>query len=188
MEIWSGTSALEALAFLIASWVFCKVTFSVLLSLFSLRSFVTVLLVLVFECWTTEEYCILLWREVGGRAAPLTTYLSILSCLQAKHRVVSEYKCEYCPYTCKSTNALANHKNRRHAHNTPAQPSDPAAGKSAAQSPPTVTGARKKEKKAKVPEKLVIMKSICKPNFKCAVCTAEFVRKDSLKSHLNQIL
>ena len=33
-------------------------------SLFFLRSLVTVLLVLVLECWTTEEYCMLKWSAI----------------------------------------------------------------------------------------------------------------------------
>ena len=37
-----------------------------------------------------------------------------------------------------------------------------------------------------VVKKLVLKQSICKTNFKCLVCAAEFVRKDSLLSHLNQ--
>jgi len=34
--------------------------------------------------------------------------------------------------------------------------------------------------------KVVLNKSICKPNFVCPVCPAGFVRRDSLRSHVKQ--
>ena len=94
-------------------------------------------------------------------------------------RNLAEFKCEYCSYTCKSTNVLSNHKNRRHAHNTP--------GSSSTKLEKKQSGKGNNDKmEGKGPKKEVLIKTLCKPNFKCALCNGEFVRRDSLRSHLNQ--
>jgi hypothetical protein len=78
--------------------------------------------------------------------------------------------CNLCEYTSKSANSLANHINRRHGGRTEPPPTSDAAAKSAPTGDKSLT---------KTPPKF-------KPNFKCALCEAEFVRKDSLRCHISQ--
>jgi hypothetical protein len=88
-----------------------------------------------------------------------------------KHdQVHKRLACNLCDYTSKSANSLANHINRRHGGRTEPPPTSDAAAKSAPTGDKSVT---------KTPPKF-------KPNFKCALCEAEFVRKDSLRCHISQ--
>ena len=98
------------------------------------------------------------------------------------------FKCSYCDYSAKSQAILSSHVNKRHGVI--------AASKSAKTLPHTKE-ARGMEKKGKLKDqeqlqstkkesKVVLNKSICKPNFVCPVCPAGFVRRDSLRSHVKQ--
>lgn len=108
---------------------------------------------------------------------------------QQKHRASEHLQCEYCEYVCKSRKLLSNHKNRRHSHNILVQAVQPGvhAGVQHRIQPEDLRKPGKKvHKKGEEEVKAVLKKSLCRPNFKCAVCGCEFVRKDSLRSHLNQ--
>jgi len=114
---------------------------------------------------------------------------------QTKHNLAL-IKCDYCAYTCKSRNTLANHKNRAHKsllsatavtapiHTRQQQQTDGKKGKkndtSLSNADNSCDGGGNNSKVQ------VLVKPMCKPNFKCVTCGAEFVRKDSLTSHINQ--
>jgi hypothetical protein len=87
--------------------------------------------------------------------------------------------CSQCDYSSKSCNSLANHVNRRHGGNRPTAANQDASN-------PAVIITKLPPDSQKCAETGTGKKVQFKPNFMCAVCGAAFVRKDSLRCHLNQ--
>ena len=85
------------------------------------------------------------------------------------HECSRPFKCNYCAYSAKNQTILSSHLNKRHATES---------------KQPKQETRKSKEKKKSSAEK--VTKTMCKPNFLCPVCSAGFVRRDSLRSHVKQ--
>ena len=122
-----------------------------------------------------------------------TTSRQKLSSHMKDHDSARPFKCTYCAYSAKSQAILSSHVNKRHGAlvaNSKARPLshskvDKDTGRFEKKSP---KGKAREEESdsSKKDAKVVLNKSICKPNFVCPVCPAGFVRRDSLRSHVKQ--
>eukprot|EP00090_Calanus_glacialis_P019336 TRINITY_DN29722_c0_g1_i1.p1 TRINITY_DN29722_c0_g1~~TRINITY_DN29722_c0_g1_i1.p1 ORF type:complete len:824 (+),score=198.98 TRINITY_DN29722_c0_g1_i1:56-2527(+) len=110
-----------------------------------------------------------------------------------EHEVVRPFKCGYCAYSAKSQAILSSHINKRHGMqvnikeksvvlNQKETKNSLGIPKQKGHSEDVSTNDQKDSKQKKV----LLNKTICKPNFICPVCPAGFVRRDSLRSHVKQ--
>ena len=109
------------------------------------------------------------------------------------HDTTRPFRCTYCAYSAKSQAILSSHVNKRHGAlvaNSKARPlSHSKLGKDAGRFEKKSPKGKAREEEldtSKKDAKVVLNKSICKPNFVCPVCPAGFVRRDSLRSHVKQ--
>lgn len=110
-----------------------------------------------------------------------------------EHEVVRPFKCGYCAYSAKSQAILSSHINKRHGMQVNIKEKSVVLNQKETknslglpkQKGHSEDGSANDQKDSKQ-KKVLLNKTICKPNFICPVCPAGFVRRDSLRSHVKQ--
>jgi len=110
-----------------------------------------------------------------------------------EHEAVRPFKCGYCAYSAKSQAILSSHINKRHGMQANIKEKSVVLNQKETKNSlgiPKHKG-HSEDKSANdhqesKQKKVLLNKTICKPNFICPVCPAGFVRRDSLRSHVKQ--
>ena len=110
-----------------------------------------------------------------------------------EHEIVRPFKCTYCAYSAKSQAILSSHINKRHGTQVNFKEKSVVLNQKETKNSLGVakhkghldTKSANDQQKSNQ-KKVMLNKTICKPNFVCPVCPAGFVRRDSLRSHVKQ--